>query len=74
MKQNKYALVEPACKNREGCAVQMDLFAQIIKSTAKEFEDSILIDVRMEKKFETAAENRGKSVGYDFSLYGARKA
>ena len=37
-------------KNREGCAVQMDLFAQIIKSTAKEFEDSILIDVRMEKK------------------------
>ena len=49
-------------KNREGCAVQMDLFAQIIKSTAKEFEDSILIDVRMEKKIRKRLQKIGVKV------------
>nr|WP_317377862.1 SpoIIE family protein phosphatase [uncultured Faecalimonas sp.] len=49
-------------KNREGCAVQLDLFAQIIKSTAKEFEDSILIDARMEKKLRKRLQKIGVKV------------
>lgn len=49
-------------KNREGCAVQLDLFAQMIKSTAKEFEDSILIDVRMEKKIRKRLQKIGVKV------------
>lgn len=37
-------------QSRKGCAIQMDTFADMIQSTAKELEDSIYVDERMEKK------------------------
>ena len=35
---------------REGCAVQMDTFADMLRSTAKELEKSLFSDERLEKK------------------------
>ncbi|MCI8293225.1 MAG: SpoIIE family protein phosphatase [Hespellia sp.] len=37
-------------QSRKGCAIQMDTFADAIRSTAKELEDSIYVDERMEKR------------------------
>ena len=37
-------------RSREGCAIQMDTFADMIRSTAKELEDSIFTDERLEKR------------------------
>lgn len=37
-------------QNREGCAIQMDLFAEILRCTSKEMEDSLVVDERIEKK------------------------
>ncbi|MEE1086223.1 MAG: SpoIIE family protein phosphatase [Schaedlerella sp.] len=37
-------------QNREGCAIQLDLFAEILRRTSREIEDSQIVDVRVEKK------------------------
>ena len=37
-------------RSREGCAFQMDLFADIMKQTVRELEKSIFTDERMEKR------------------------
>ena len=37
-------------QSREGCAIQMDTFADMIRSTAKELEKSLFLDERLEKK------------------------
>ena len=42
--------VNRIARSREGCAIQMDTFADMIRSTAKELEDSIFTDERLEKK------------------------
>lgn len=37
-------------RSRESCAIQLDTFADMMQSTAKELEDSIFTDERLEKK------------------------
>lgn len=51
-------------QSREGCAVQMDTFADMIRSTAKELEDSIFTDERLEKKISTYLKRLGIRVLY----------
>lgn len=46
-------------QSREGCAVQMDTFADMIRSTAKELEDSMFTDDRLEKKISTQLGRKG---------------
>ena len=40
-------------QSRKGCAIQMDTFADMIRTTARELEDSIYEEERMEKKLTT---------------------
>lgn len=42
--------VNRIAQSREGCAIQMDLFSEMIRVTAKELEDSMFHDERLEKK------------------------
>ena len=51
-------------RSREGCAIQMDTFADMIKSTAKELEDSIFTDERLEKKIVSHLKKKGVRVLY----------
>lgn len=51
-------------QSREGCAVQMDTFADMIRSTAKELEDSMFIDERLEKKLAAHLKRKGIRVLY----------
>lgn len=51
-------------QSREGCAVQMDTFADMIRSTAKELEDSMFTDERLEKKISTHLKRKGIRVLY----------
>lgn len=46
-------------RSREGCAIQLDMFADVIQNTAKELENSIFTDERLEKKIMTALKRRG---------------
>ena len=46
-------------RSREGCAIQMDTFADMIQSTAKELESSIFTDERLEKKIGAALRKKG---------------
>ena len=46
--------VNRMARSREGCAIQMDTFADMIQSTARELENSIFTDERLEKKVGTA--------------------
>ena len=48
--------------SREGCAIQLDAFAEMIRSTAKEMEDSMFTDERMEKKIIAVLKKRGVRV------------
>ncbi len=49
---------------REGCAVQMDTFADMLRSTAKELEKSLFSDERLEKKLASYLKKRGIRVLY----------
>ena len=51
-------------RSREGCAIQMDTFADMIRSTAKELEDSMFTDERLEKKISTSLKKKGIRVLY----------
>lgn len=46
-------------QSREGCAVQMDTFAEMIRTTAKELEDSVFTDERLEKRIYAMLKRRG---------------
>ena len=56
--------VNRMARSREGCAIQMDTFAEMIRSTAKELEDSIFTDERLEKKIASALKKKGVRVLY----------
>lgn len=51
-------------RSREGCAIQMDTFADMIQNTAKELEESIFTDERMEKRIIAQLKKRGIRVLY----------
>lgn len=51
-------------QSREGCAAQMDTFADMIRSTAKELEDSMFTDERLEKKLSSHLKRKGIRVLY----------
>src|SRR5699024_2788326 len=51
-------------RSRESCAVQLDTFADMMQHTAKELEDSIFTDERLEKKIASALKKRGVRVLY----------
>ena len=51
-------------QSREGCAVQMDTFADMIRSTVKELEDSMFTDERLEKKIGIHLKQKGIRVLY----------
>lgn len=56
--------VNRMARSREGCAIQMDTFADMIRSTAKELEDSIFTDERLEKKIGAALKKKGVRMLY----------
>ena len=51
-------------QSREGYAVQMDTFADMIRNTAKELERSIFVDERLEKKISAHLKKMGIRVLY----------
>ena len=53
-------------RSREGCAFQMDLFADIMKQTVRELEKSIFTDERMEKRIAGALRKCGMRVLYTY--------
>ncbi len=60
---------------REGCAVQMDTFADMLRSTAKELEKSLFSDERLEKKPEYEVEEpdrtgQGRGCGSEGNVCG----
>lgn len=50
--------------SREGCAIQMEAFANMIRTESKELEDSIISDSRMEKNIENGLAKIGVRVLY----------
>ena len=50
--------------SREGCAIQMDTFADMIQRESKELEDSIVSDTRIEKKIISNLQKIGIRVLY----------
>lgn len=56
--------VNRIARSREGCAIQMDTFADMIRSTARELEDSIFTDERLEKKIVSHLKRKGIRVLY----------
>jgi stage II sporulation protein E len=50
--------------SREGCAIQMDTFAEMIRLTAKEMEDSIFTDEWLEKRIIAALKKKNVRVLY----------
>jgi len=51
-------------RSREGCAVQMDTFAEMICTATKELQDSIFVDERLEKKIVTRLKRKGIRILY----------
>lgn len=51
-------------RSREGCAIQLDMFADMIRSTAEELENSIFTDERLEKKIISGLKKRGVRLLY----------
>lgn len=51
-------------RSREGCAIQLDTFADVMQSTAKELEKSIFSDERLEKRIVNALKRKGVRVLY----------
>ena len=56
--------VNRMARSREGCAIQMDTFADMIRSTARELENSIFTDERLEKKIGAALKKKGVRMLY----------
>ena len=56
--------VNRMARSRESCAIQMDTFADMIQHTARELEDSIFTDDRLEKKITGALKKKGLRVLY----------
>lgn len=51
-------------QSREGCAIQMDTFAEMLRMTTKELEKSMFTDERIEKKLIGALKRKGVRVLY----------
>lgn len=51
-------------RSREGCAIQLDTFADVIQNTAKELEKSIFADERLEKRILSMLKRKGIRVLY----------
>ena len=56
--------VNRIARSRESCAIQMDTFADMIRHTTKELENSIFTDDRLEKKIMSALKKKGVRVLY----------
>lgn len=56
--------VNRIARSRESCAIQMDTFADMIRSTARELENSIFTDERLEKRIQSALKRKGIRVLY----------
>ena len=56
--------VNRMARSRESCAIQMDTFADMIRSTTRELENSIFTDERLEKKIANALRKKGMRVLY----------
>ena len=56
--------VNRIARSRESCAIQMDTFADMIENTARELENSIVTDERLEKRIMTALKKKGLRVLY----------
>lgn len=54
--------VNRIAQSREGCALQMDTFADLIRISAKELEDSMFTDERLSKKITANLKRRGVRV------------
>lgn len=54
--------VNRMARNRECCAIQMNTFADMIRSTAREMEKSIFSDDRLKKKLETGLRKKNLRV------------
>ena len=46
-------------QSREGCAIQLDTFAEMLRETSKELEDSLVEDERTEKRLTAALKKKG---------------
>ena len=64
MTRAEYDMGQPDGKKPEGCAIQMDTFADMIRSTARELENSIFTDERLEKKIGAALKKKGVRMLY----------
>lgn len=49
-------------QNKEACAIQMDIFAEILHSASKKMEDSMIMDERIEKKIISSMKKIGVRV------------
>lgn len=49
-------------QSREGCAIQLDTFAEMLRETSKELEDSLVMDERIEKKLALRLKRKGVRV------------
>ena len=56
--------VNRMARSRESCAIQMNTFADMIRSTTKELENSIFMDERLEKRIMSALKRKGVRVLY----------
>ena len=56
--------VNRIARSRESCAIQMDTFADMIENTARELENSIVTDDRLEKRIMAALKKKGLRVLY----------
>ena len=56
--------VNRMARSRESCAIQMDTFADMIRHTTKELENSIFTDERLEKRLMNTLKKRGVRVLY----------
>ena len=56
--------VNRIARSRESCAIQLDTFADMMQATAKELEDSIFTDERLEKKIMSGLRKKNIRVLY----------
>ena len=56
--------VNRMARSRESCAIQLDTFADMMQRTAKELEDSIFTDERLERKIAAALKKKDVRVLY----------
>ena len=54
--------VNRMARSRECCAIQLDTFADMIRNTARELENSIFTDERLKRKLESALRKKGLRV------------